>query len=616
MSINSNPTGQNSSAKTEQRAAQQASGTSGSFQSNANFGGDLFANAITNNLKDNVSEALTTYVENVNKYLETAQTKTVKFKSFLIDEPDKAACPLVVIVGTPVTGTGSAVVKVQLLEAGLYQGEIQAVYDTSNNQNIKVRRTIGNAVDDALIALVTQRLESEGYKTPFITGFAAVYEETPLNESYTARLFTSSDTMAIANQIDGSGSLTIQQLTENKKVRLHSIGSITPGATTESLTGLPVATDFSFVVQARLAGSNQNRESMNGGDQSIMLCNAQGIVDLLPVRTRQNPNAFGNAPMHTGFKPMVVLTEISGLTENSSGTYEDMKTTFLALAAISPMLDDSGQWKEVFNKAGNSKASVAALGYVHNPIANDRSLPGLLSVAATHGDADSKKQSPLDIMADFVEDGQPFIAIDVAQCGRISWSQRALVAASKGSTDANTAIIRELDIQTNGRFSTIYGNKPVTMVGHNCVIHMGYSEDEEGNLTDIRSIDAMAVLEWSKGDLQTYTNSIIRPASNNKAAIETRYEILDSMVNVKLKGWAERIVMAPDFMPAYLQALQESGLALNSEGLKRNEQHDATIGMSTSGWAKNFSNSVHQQQQNGNQSGQFQTGGFGQQYNF
>lgn len=432
-------------------------------------------------------------------------------------------------------------------------------------QQIQMIRTTGDLLNNDYRELIASSLKAQ-YQAddPEVTiaGDTVLYKEANIESNSTIDSLIINSVIAVTNNIrqsQGGVKFALSMFGQNE-TPIVSVKN--DSGHVESVTGLPVRSD----VLIRL-GSRDEQGNENG------LVTMDGYVDLTyaPMNNQQamwgGPQQPVNGPSPT-YMPRFIITRLDSEVANNT-----LSLQLLGLAQAT-LVNTNGQWKEVFyrpnsNVKGVDTKDIGAIGY-EVPLYQD---PAKLEALPTKGhDFDRNKFAAL--MNTYFHQGM-LVSMDIDERGETSWLNSAFAIAASGDRNAIEAIIAKADELTAipgttdaqgkpvGRFSQLWNesNTNNSFIARNVGrVHQGYYLDEAtGEKQDLRNLDYLAILNYSKGDkrlLERYDMTFNTQSGQPEAArLEERARIIQSVLNnVTFKGYAQRIEFNPDFIRCLSEA--------------------------------------------------------------
>lgn len=378
--------------------------------------------------------------------------------------------------------------------------------------------------------------------------------------------------MGVRNISNKSTKVTAASLANNQ-LALTANYSIEPGTTDTDPTGMPVASDFSVVTS--VAAANRKQTTLHDPGHSVVLAKTNAIVDLV-YQPQQRPD-FGNnlQACYPGYHKHVIATNIEAVTGGTEQQRtENIMTFFYAMASLVPI---ENSMQAIFDpryikKPGQSfgKSSFGALGYEYWPYTdNDQQQPGEIELVHGSVDGPGGEMSISRALHAFTHPGAVFSA-DLEIGGRASWYNNVIVSAACGVPGANETITGILNnFFGNDAFAKKYSG-PIFMPNP-VLIELGISTNEDGTLSDTRSIDYTTVLSHvgatDEETIKVFADSQLPGTCTDEARDKYRKIVSGISNNVEFISQAFRVTFAPAALKALLDCYAEANLAIKPEGL-------------------------------------------------
>lgn len=386
---------------------------------------------------------------------------------------------------------------------------------------------------------------------------------------------------------------------------------ITPNAILTGVNKMPIHADGKVTMFARPTAKSANKESLHDSGSNLKLTSAAFYIDF--YRTAPTPNKnfnSGHIVPYTGYDPVIVLSEISVL-EKGYVSNDTLLSTLLALPTILPIVASTPgypqRWSTIFEPTlgdSSKKTSIGVLGLEHNPFLDkehDKKVLPVVTGSEINGYA-ADSYTAGQIAQVYISDNI-LVALDITHGSPLEWLQFPVGKASIGSK-FEKIIIAELDAFSDGWFSRnwVPKNKPI-ISDREVDIHAGYYIDKDNKPRDIRAIDYLAMLEYTKGDPNIFVPWArgFLPGANSLQEMDTkRRGILNVASTATITGLHRRIFFNNAFIETIDQMLNAVGINnIQVEGLQEltaSNKHAYSSGNSgffePLGQSKNFQNNV------------------------
>jgi hypothetical protein len=372
----------------------------------------------------------------------------------------------------------------------------------------------------------------------------------------------------------------------SKGFRLYNRIDVKPGATYKSVTGVPIAGDFSIVMTAEMEKQKTRNiydDLVDDGNKVKILTSVIGYVDFL-ADSINTMNMRGNQAIPR-YKPVVVISQSSCLGKTDESR-DSLLSTILGLASLVPLIsDDSNKWATVFEPfiaEGQTKTSIGVLGLEHNPFpGNPAYKQGVKNIIPGNDSVyDGENFTVYDFVKIFMT-GSPVVCLDIQLGGPLEEIYQILARATYGSRE-EAIVINELDEFSNGLFSKLWHlrqvdgpqsilanlieNSPATSVN----LYSGYYTDSDGKIRDIRSIDYLSVLERTAGDMVAFDQfaSGFYPGRDDDYSMDQKKRILMQCApNLNITGVITRVFFNNEFISCIDNMLSQLKLHYTVEGL-------------------------------------------------
>lgn len=398
--------------------------------------------------------------------------------------------------------------------------------------------------------------------------------------------------------------------TETVSARLDFMAS-----STETGTGEIIRSDIQICMKAT---SNQGDQNEGWGQQSVMIAETTGFMDLVYVAPPQAQNAFGQAiaaqpqgnawggqqPTVTQcYMPRFVMTSVTHGMDNVS---LELQLQGIANAAI---LDEDHNWARAFLPNYNTKGTD-----IHDIGAVKHECVALADVEVDTKASEFTPSVLLQLLGVAVLPNMIY-SMDIAEAGPMSWVQHIFIEAASGNQRALEHVFAAADVLTKGNFSNLAKGKQL-FTGDITRIHNGYYIDQDGNKKDLREIDYLAMLNLQgSSDMQVVTDYVDTFTATNvpeDLRLQRRLTILRGLLgegNVFVSGYSRRVDLTSDFVLILAQACAAAGANVKPEGIYQdmttgtrpstNYQRYASQGGQSSGM-------FNQQNQYSNRNGSYQ----------
>ena len=443
----------------------------------------------------------------------------------------------------------------------------------------------GEAFDDVYVAAVTQQVQAAyPQSTLYNTGGTTVPD-----------YFNTEDPMAVNRLIANAATATYTELKVRQPdfvdINLNSARgdnnlqvSVNFDRTTlENAVGEPMRSDVEVRFTATPQTDNNNASLNNQARRADTLGRLTGFIDTVwaPVQnnTANNWGVFQNPQMMMQMTQKYAARFV--ITHMESAKISTLPAYLLVLLTALPVGINSTWYHAFFNQSRfDTKGKkidftdIGALNIEANLPTPDKPA-GNPNGIGQRVDMRSKEFTPELFgmyMSKMFRDGLIY-SVDVPLCGPQTWYLDVFRSASEGNQDAYQAILAAANQLTNGNFeqvfSSVQGSRQIFPEQGN-IVYLGYYEDTEGRMRDIRDIDHLAVLnafgetdmsvvrKWSDSFLQTNVSLVQR--------LSDRKNIIMALTNNRavITGIAERVTFSTAFLESLSKAAEIAGLRVKT----------------------------------------------------
>lgn len=323
----------------------------------------------------------------------------------------------------------------------------------------------------------------------------------------------------------------------------------------ENAVGLPVRSDVAVILRGSIANGGQSPH-----EQVQEITRVDGYVDL--VFNNPPPAQYPQPPVTQRYYPRFVITKLD------SGV--DCITPELQLLALSTstLLTRQMAWGAVFKPRygiADDLRDIGAVGYEVNLSPDPNAARAMIDTKSASFDGASLFQ----LLTATVHDALIY-SMDIEENGELSWLHQNFIAAANNNQDAYRAIVEAANRLTDNHFGRFWQNGPIAVDDLNR-IHLGYYQDRNGNMKDIRDLDYLAMLNLlGEKDMATVVNwsqTFDDVNTPMEIRLERRAKIMRALNDVTIKGYARRITFTPEFITALSSASASAGLVIRPNNL-------------------------------------------------
>lgn len=341
--------------------------------------------------------------------------------------------------------------------------------------------------------------------------------------------------------------------------------------------GLPLRSDIAVQL---VASTNNNQDVLQSN--SRILTSVNGYVDMMYMPPQ--PVVYGQPPSYRRYNPRFVITQATPMTDAVS--YERQLLAILSTFQLNHDLLWAATFKPRFGDAVSSNMrDIGALG---------------LEIPELSGDGGNGKGKRLNVLQEgfnlpgFIQDvmfPNLVYSMDIEESGEMSWLDLIFAAAATGDAGAHAALFEAMNALTSGRFASNYDPTHPIVVDSGSRIHLGYYQDEDGNLKDIRNIDYLYVLnhsgEQSLNAIWDWASSFENRNENEIIRLDRRLRLIHMICpSARVKGYARRVDFVGAALLAFDKSAKEAGLTIRgnmSSGMitQRNRGYDNIAAITT-----------------------------------
>lgn len=581
--------GENQSQATEQTQAQAQVSRGGILGANSRLRRSISRTGTGKNIAQ--------YLKSFQDILEKEGAEDVKF--FAV-EKDGYGLPYSIILGCTETQGNVAVSSIVLEGSG---EKLAPRTNNLNGQNVEIERVVGDIQTDRLWSIVQDVLS--GHYPDGVRLHEAGLVVIPKELSHEDEPRLHNVVFDISNSNLGLLDRVLGGVEEKYSVQLWDGNSEVVSArldfcasSSETGTGEIVRSDIQVGMKAT---ATQGGHDEGWGQQSLLVAETTGFMDLIYTAPPQQQNAFGQpmgqqqanpwgqqnaAPVTQCYLPRFVMT---GITHGLDNVSLELQLQGLANVAI---LEEDHNWARAFLPNYNIKGTD-----IHDIGAVKFECPALQDVEVDTKAADFTPAMLLQLLGVAVHPNLIY-SMDIAEAGPMSWVQHIMIDGACGNGKANQAIVEAANALTNGNFGNLFQGQ--IFDGEVTRIHNGYFIDQDGNRKDLREIDYLAMLNLhGETDMQvvtdyvdTFTNSTVP----EDMRLQRRLNILRGILgeaNVVVTGYSRRVNFTADFILSLAKACAQAGANVRPEGVYQdltagtrpttNFQRFATQGNQTTG---------------------------------
>lgn len=331
------------------------------------------------------------------------------------------------------------------------------------------------------------------------------------------------------------------------------------------IMGHPIRNDLMVTMASAVNDAGQDEFFQVENEFNYVSAIVSLELDANAAATHHQPGFGGNWGQQQAPQPMFVPTIT--LTDIGQASWIDAETLELMHLAMSNAFrcTAQNQWARYFLPSVGTKG----------PDPRDIGALGYLTPQAKMIDTKSDKFGDQQFAEwmQFLVKPQPAFLIDVNPMGEHSGNEGYLIdAAFEGPNQAaaHKRLVEAADNLFDGWFSQFFDvNKPI-VVPYEQEVHLGYYTNADGDVSDIRDLDFLAMLNYTQGnmnDFMEWYRSLCDTSIPREQRLRTRemFERQYLSKNLTITGRAIRLLLTPDYIQALDAAGKKSGLQVSMD---------------------------------------------------
>lgn len=446
--------------------------------------------------------------------------------------------------------------------------------------NVEVPRFPGSQYNVRMDAVVKEELNKRFPNVRLISADAAVVpRDFKMDDKQLMNMLAANAVFAAGTVLEEANpnfqDLNLAQVARDSRLFLRPVFS---NNVTENAVGAPIRSD----IQLNLTSTAVGEQGTDGVERSTPVATISAFVDLVYAPLQPQMQLGFQAPQIPTQKyiPRIVITKL----ESESALTTGLQLLTLAQTAI---LRTPSAWMQTFlTKSGAGKGK-------------DLRDPGMLNIEAnvfntgTSGFGeyiDTKATSFTNVhmgkfLSDVIRQDVMVMSQDISHCDPTSWLNSAFLASARGNQEATKRILRSADQLTNGFVSKNFNDSMIARVGDE-IIHLGYYEDSNGVMRDLRDIDLLAVLnlegEKDPNIARLWTETFLAKNVPEVIRLADRKRIISNLVTQAVfTGTATRIDYSTHFLDVLVAGCAAAGLDVQQnmpfQSLSGQERHTASF---------------------------------------
>ena len=361
--------------------------------------------------------------------------------------------------------------------------------------------------------------------------------------------------------------------------------------------GRPVRSSATVTLVANSV-QKANANGINTDQKQITISRVSGFIDQMwaPVETQNNPYQPQQNAIQPKFVPRFVITDMQNSVQMT------LAAQLLALVS-SITISEGTNWYPYYKPRASVRGvdlrDIGAINIEGN-VFNDPSGIGqrIDTKSASFGDMELGKLLHASVRPNMV------MSLDVSDCGSDTWYSEVFAAAASGHQGATKAIIDAANTLTGGHFGRHFQNNNQVVVQDDDRIHMGYYTNADGQKTDIREVDHLAVCnmigEKDPGAAKDWSETFLNIQYPIIQRLDARRKMICDIVRseITFTGYARRVTYLASFLGALASGCRDAGLemTLNSPhfGVNYQSQRNVFTGIQMSGMSNTASGMFNQ----------------------
>lgn len=322
-------TKEESAAAKDQHFDNTGNGTEDKHSSDYSVNDILSEMSMSTSTGNSASKHMKTFIENIE---ETLKAIDPTFKLVTITSNPVLAVPGIIVTKE----SKGKLFHFSVIVADLiYPGKLKDIEEYIDNQKVVIDMPASKVYDGDYVAIVNRELAAGTKKEMVPTHYYTIPQGTDLEDERLARIICDTARLAISQRIEPRGAPAGKALASNQ-IEVNLINEINQGSRTHQLLdGEVVAADAVITV---VAGDRKEVKGRpNQGGNSVQLSKATVKLDFYKIDPRQSVNRNfgmmqqGPAP---AYNPMLIMTAVEGMSDNSVRSIENESTTALALTSL------------------------------------------------------------------------------------------------------------------------------------------------------------------------------------------------------------------------------------------------------------------------------------------
>ena len=353
------------------------------------------------------------------------------------------------------------------------------------------------------------------------------------------------------------------------------------------LNGQAVRSDVIVRLSARTEGK-RNTFTLNGGNEGQTVSNSSMFIDLMYTQRQNAPmGMFGKVDkIEPCFVPRAVITNVA-----CSKGYS-LEMFLLQLYAANSVYDSGAFRRSLINKQPKKgdMFDMTDIGAC-NVLANVGNETAVFATPYSTRGADVNETWKAGFLQTICQP-VPLMSLDCQIAGPSSWQTTTFQRAAEGGKagkDAESMILNAAMNLTGGQFGAFFDDND-SIVAYREIIPMGYWQDQEGNMRDLREFDTLAILNRYGNEHPEQIAKWIHAQSDAQRPEDLRLTDMISVIEDASSmravntGRAIRVTIHPKFMHALREAIKMTKHTFTSVDSFTDAANSALMGASFLNW--------------------------------
>ena len=517
------------------------------------------------------NEYMNKIAESLREIYKSADPK-YKVNVLTIDNTNEQGSYFSVILVCMETTTNANLVAVHPMIVEATANPIPPIYENYNGEQIEIVRTPGQALDDKLAFLITNKVKTayNGRNVVLIQGEVIPRDFNPEDKMSMHMLalnsgFACGTELAHADKNFADLDLTKESRDSTLVVNIGFMPNQIKNVMSE-----PMRSDVLVQFSSQRKNAGNQSSSVNSGDRDIKISELSAFIDLVwNPAIPQTPMGYYAQPtqLPAGVLPTQKYNARAVITNLAAENAYTPASLLLAFSMISTLATDNN-WMQAFRPqavAGDIDFhDIGALNIEAN-IYNETDKGGFGSRIDTKS-SNFTLQNLGQYISSIVGAGL-IISMGCPEAGPQTWYQALFSMAERGNQSAIADIIDSANVLTGGKFGRYFVPNTPIFTDLNNIVHMGYWTDKTNQRRDIRDVDTIFVANVI-GDrnplmIRDWQDTFLRTEYPLNKRLAARKKMITGFTNetAVITGFARRVTFSAAFLNALNQSIIETGLA-------------------------------------------------------